>query len=110
MIWIVVAVVTGLAALGAMVIVLPVVEMEHSRWWLIALAVVAIVGTVGCVKSVIAAGRQMGSTGCDSFADQTGYEVRYLVTTWADGGTCYVLFGGNWVPKGQLWAELGGRS
>lgn len=114
MIWIVVAIVLGVAAfVTAVAALITLIDATDGReiGLVIGLGLVVSVGlTVGCVKSAIAAGRDYGSRSCESFGEQTGYEVRYLVTTVFDSGECFVRFNGNWVPRGQLWAEMGGRS
>ncbi len=58
-------------------------------------------------KVIIAGQRGYGTDACESFADQTGYTTRYITTTYWDGGECFVDSNGSWVPKDQLWLEVG---
>jgi len=84
---------------------------DDRRWGLMALAVIVglvliVVCAFGAVKAFVAGSRNLNELSCANFADDTGYDTRVITTNAFDGGTCYVDFGGNWVPKGQLWAEM----
>ncbi len=58
-------------------------------------------------KVTIAGARGYGTDACEGFADQTGYTTRYITTTTWDTGECFVDSNGSWVPKDQLWLEVG---
>lgn len=115
MIWLALVIILGCLAFGlALGAIFAFITAADGQKWGVTIGLAALVLTAlaafGAAKSGIALTRHYGSRGCDSFAGQTGYEVSYIVTTWMDGGHCYVEFDGRWVPKDQLWAEMGGRS
>jgi hypothetical protein len=111
--WIIAAVLFALLALGGcLVIIVGVVSLDIEGEGLLSLGATLIGvlmllgGVVGAVKSGIAAARTINETACVSFAEQTEYTTKLIITNWTDSGTCYVRFNDNWVPRSQLWAEM----
>lgn len=116
MIWLPISIILGLFALVLLLCGLMMFiegpAPDDGRWFAIGLLVMLVVGlgcVFGSVKSTVAFSRDLGQRSCSSFANQTDYDTRYLITTWIDSGECFVMFDGNLVPKDQLWAELGGE-
>lgn len=110
---VILVVVAALGGVGALMVG-GYLAFEESEWWAgffgLLTCLLCLCAVVGGVRMSVAGSRGIGTAACGQFADTTGYETRYLILTAWDSGECYVRFGGNWVPKDQLWAEMGGRS
>lgn len=79
-------------------------DYSNSDGWILVTilgAVAALVGVV--VPTVTWSSRVVGRTSCRNWATQTGYQTKFAIINWADGGTCLALTSdGHWVPNTQI--------
>ena len=108
MVWLII--IGVVLALLAIALALVAIGVATEGGWALAFSafilVVVVVCAFGSFRSFVAASRAINRESCESYADQTGYTTKLIITTAFDGGTCMVRFDDKWVPRDQLWAEM----